>query len=61
VGIKVTVTAVHDISAVIGKSVKRVGVKMPFPFSFDLLDRNSHFGGNLLAHIFTKLKYVLNT
>ena len=49
----------NDTSAVIDKSVKHVGLKCIFLFSFELLDRNRHFGGNLSAHIFTKLKYVL--
>ena len=51
-----TVITVRYISAVIVKSVKHVGLKCLFLFSFELLDRNRHFGGNLLAHIFTKLK-----
>jgi hypothetical protein len=59
-GDSLTVITVHDISAAIGKSVKHMGLKCLFLFLFELLDRNRHFGGNLLAHILVKPKYVLN-
>jgi hypothetical protein len=36
------------------------GFKMPFLFSFEIFDRNRHFGGNLSAHILVKSKYVLS-